>query len=267
MSTPKTSTRPQRLEEILQLLLDDEKSSAQSLAARFDVSVMTIHRDLDELQRRGMVRKFHGGVSVARTGNHEIAASLRRNIATENKQRLAECAAGLLHPGQSLFLDDSTTVAFMAQAIAGIEGLGISTNYLPLINTLAESGAAEVRAIGGAYNHSHESFLGLAAVRAVEELRVDVAFVSTSTADADGFYHQEEAIVELKMAMLRSARRSVLLMDSSKLGQSSMHRLGGWEHVDDLITDMQAPGDFLGQLKALGVRVHVAPNAPEGAAR
>lgn len=264
MSTPKTGTRPQRLEEILQLLLDDEKSSAQSLAARFNVSVMTIHRDLDELQRRGMVRKFHGGVSVARTGNHEIAASLRRNIATENKQRLAQSAADLLTPGQSLFLDDSTTVAFMAPAVANIDGLGISTNYLPLLNTLAAAGAAEVRAIGGTYDHSHESFLGLAAVRAVQELRVDMAFVSTSTADADGFYHQEEAIVELKMAMLRSARRRVLLMDSSKLGQSSMHRLGGWDNVDDLITDALAPADFLGQLKTLGVRVHVAPDAMEG---
>ena len=66
------------------------------------------------------------------------------------------------------------------------------------------------------------------------------------------------------MVMLRSARRRVLLMDSSKLGQSSMHRLGGWDNVDDLITDTLAPADFLGQLKTLGVRVHVAPDAMEG---
>ncbi len=75
------SSRQDRLDSILGCLIADETASAQSLAARFDVSLMTMHRDLDELQRRGIVRKFRGGVSVQRTSTYEITAPLRRLVA------------------------------------------------------------------------------------------------------------------------------------------------------------------------------------------
>lgn len=218
---------------------------------------MTIHRDLDELQARGMVRKFHGGVSVARTGNYEIPASLRRKIGTTRKRLLAKAAVAMVEPGQAILMDDSTTVAHMAPFLGVHDGLAVMTNYRPLADELIEAGEVLVRGIGGDYDHSHESFLGIGAVNAVRDIRVDLAFVSTSSADKDGIYHQEERIVQLKSAMLSSARRRILLMDSSKLAASSMHRIGGWDCIDVLLTDDGAPPELIAELRTSGVTVQV----------
>ena len=249
------SSRQDRLDSILECLIADEGASAQSLAARFDVSLMTMHRDLDELQSRGIVRKFRGGVSVQRTSTYEIAAPLRRLVAVPQKRAIAAAAATLVSPGQAILLDDSTTAASMLDHVLGIEDLHIVTNYLPALNRIADAGTAGSTAIGGTYDSGHESFLGVGAVAAIRAVRFDTAFVSTTTADANGTYHQEESIVAVKTEMIRSARRRVLLADSTKLGATSLHLVCDWESIDDLITDIGAPAELLDMIRARGVRV------------
>lgn len=250
-----STSRQVRLDAILECLLADENETAQSLSTRFGLSLMTVHRDLDELQRRGVVRKFRGGVSVARTSTYEISAPLRRLVAVPQKKAIAAAAARMVAPGQSILLDDSTTVASMLDHLLDIEELHIVTNYLPTLTRIAHDGGTTVTAIGGTLDMGHESFLGVGAVAAIRNLRVDTAFFSTTSADLDGTYHQEESIVSVKAEMMRSARRRVLLVDSGKLGGTSLHRVSGWEVVDDLVTDIGAPADLLGALRAQGVRV------------
>lgn len=252
-----SDSRQERLEAILECLLAQQDTSAQTLATRFGVSLMTVHRDLDELQRRGIVRKFRGGVSVQRTGTYEIAATLRRLIAVPQKRAIAAAAARMVEPGQSLLLDDSTSAATMLDHLLEIEDLHVATNYLPTLTRVAADGHASLTAIGGTYDTGHESFLGVAAVSAIRSLRVDTAFFSTSSADAAGTYHQEESIVAVKAEMLRSARRRVLLMDASKLGGTSLHLVSDWSAIDDVVTDSAAPRELLDTLRARGVSVTV----------
>lgn len=256
-------TRQERLDAILERLLADETESAQSLAAYFGVSLMTVHRDLDELQRRGVVRKFRGGVSVSRTSTYEISAPLRRLVAVPQKKAIAARAAALVAAGQSVLLDDSTTVAAMLDHVLDIEALHVVTNYLPALDRIARESRVSLTAIGGTLDAGHESFLGVGAVTAIRDLRVDTAFVSTTTADVDGMYHQEESIVAVKSEMLHSARRRVLLADSGKLGGTSLHRVCGWGRIDDLITDSAAPEDLLDAVRQQGVTVTVVEPAPE----
>lgn len=258
------SSRQDRLDSILGCLIADETASAQSLAARFDVSLMTMHRDLDELQRRGIVRKFRGGVSVQRTSTYEITAPLRRLVAVPQKRAIAAAAAALVSPGQAVLLDDSTTAASMLDHVLDVEDLHIVTNYLPALNRIAEGGTATSTAIGGTYDAGHESFLGVGAAAAIRAIRVDTAFLSTTTADAEGTYHQEESIVGVKAEMLRSARRRVLLADSTKLGATSLHLVCGWESIDDLITDTGAPAELLDTVRSRGVRVTVVAPDSDG---
>lgn len=253
-----SSPREERLEAILESLIAEESTSPQQLAARFGVSLMTVHRDLDELQARGLVRKFRGGADVARTGNFEIAAALRRRIAVPQKRAIAAVAARLVSPGQAVLLDDSTTVAHLVPHLLEVEKVHVITNYLPTLALLAERGVVEFTAIGGRYDVGHESFLDTGAAAAVRALRVDTTFLSTSTADRHGIYHQEDKIVAVKAEMLRSASRRVLLLDSTKIPHTSLHRVADWDVVDDLVTDDRAPGDLLEALRERGVTVHVA---------
>lgn len=253
-----SASRQERLDAILEQLLADETATAQSLAAHFGVSLMTVHRDLDELQSRGVIRKFRGGVSVARTSTYEISAPLRRRLAVPQKEAIAAAAARLVEPGQSILLDDSTTVAKVVDHLLGLEDLHVVTNYLPTLSRIAQHGGVATTAVGGTYDAGHESFLGIGAVAAIRALRVDTAFVSTTTLDEYGIYHQEESIVAVKSAMLRAARRRVLLADSTKLGKTSLHLIAEWDAIDDLVTDSGASGDVLDALSAAGVRVTIA---------
>lgn len=252
-----SDSRQERLDAILEYLLVEPDASAQSLAVRFGISLMTAHRDLDELQRRGIVRKFRGGVSVQRTSTYEIAATLRRLVAVPQKRAIATAAQRLVEPGQSVLLDDSTTAASMLDHLLDVEDLHIVTNYLPALSRITADGRAALTAIGGTYDVGHESFLGVAAAAAIRSVRVDTVFFSTSSADAAGTYHQEESIVAVKTEMIRSARRRVLLMDSSKLGGTSLHLVSDWSSIDDLVTDAAAPDDLLAALRARGVTVMV----------
>lgn len=252
-----SDTRQERLDAILEYLLADQDASAQSLATRFGVSLMTAHRDLDELQRRGIIRKFRGGVSVQRTSTYEIAATLRRLVAVPQKRAIAAAAHQLVSPGQSVLLDDSTTAASMLDHLLDVEDLHIVTNYLPALSRIAADGRSALTAIGGTYDVGHESFLGVAAAASIRGLRVDTVFFSTSSADAHGTYHQEESIVAVKTEMIRSARRRVLLMDSSKLGGTSLHLVTDWSSIDHLVTDTAAPADLLDTLRTRGVAVTV----------
>ncbi|GAB2643785.1 DeoR/GlpR family DNA-binding transcription regulator [Prescottella soli] len=252
-----SDSRQERLDAILEYLLAEGDASAQSLAGRFGVSLMTAHRDLDELQRRGIVRKFRGGVSVQRTSTYEIAATLRRLVAVPQKRAIAAAAYRLVEPGQSVLLDDSTTAATALDHLLKVEGLHIVTNYLPAMSRIATDGRIALTAIGGTYDIGHESFLGVAAASAIRGMRVDTVFFSTSSADIAGTYHQEESIVAVKTEMIRSARRRVLLMDSSKLGGTSLHLVSDWSAIDDLITDTAAPAELLDTLRSRGVAVTV----------
>lgn len=257
-----TQNRDARLAAIVDHLVEIGSESAKQLAARFEVSVMTVHRDLDELERRGLVRKFHGGASVTRTGSYEIAAAIRRRLAVPQKQALANAAVRSIRDGQAVMIDDSSTVAAMVDPLIR-SGMAVQviSNYLPSLSALSRSTRIVHRAIGGEYDRSHESYLGVGAVDAVRGLRPDIVFVSFTTADAAGIYHQEERIVALKQEMLRSARRRVLLMDETKLGSTSLYRVGGWDIIDELITTSAAPAAVLAEIEQ-HVAVTVVPVGP-----
>lgn len=260
---PISDTRQERLDAILEHLLAEQDASAQSLASRFGISLMTAHRDLDELQRRGIVRKFRGGVSVQRTSTYEIAATLRRLIAVPQKRAVAAAAQRFVEPGQSVLIDDSTTASSMLDHLLEVEGLHVVTNYLPAMTRIAADGRLDLTAVGGTYDVGHESFLGTSAAAVIRGIRVDTVFLSTSSADADGTYHQEESIVAIKTEMIRSARRRVLLMDSSKLGGTSLYRISDWSSIDDLVTDTDAPPELLDAIRGHGVTITIAdPEEP-----
>ncbi|MGX7727967.1 DeoR/GlpR family DNA-binding transcription regulator [Rhodococcus sp. 2H158] len=262
MSRANRNPRQERLDAILESLLADDHATAQGLAERFGVSLMTVHRDLDELQRRGVVRKFRGGVSVERTGTYEIAAAVRRRLALPQKRALGAAAARIVAPGTSIMLDDSTTVATVIERLADVEDLRVVTNYLPGLAALTHHTGIETVALGGTFDVGHESFLGAGALAAVRGVRVDTLFLSTTTADTDGLYHQEDSIVALKTEMLRVAARRVLLLDSGKIGRRSFHLVADWRAIDDVLVDDGAPADFVDGLRTRGVRVQVVPVPP-----
>jgi DeoR/GlpR family transcriptional regulator of sugar metabolism len=227
----------ERRERIAEIVLANESVSARDLAARFDVSVMTVHRDLDELERRGVLRKTRGGATPQPSSLFESNVRYRLAAAKAEKEALARYALSMIEPGQALLLDDATTTLALARLLPGIAPLTVITNYLATIQLLHDAPGIRLIVLGGEYFPSHDSFLGIVCEDAISSLRADLFFMSTS-AVCDGIaYHQEQEIVAVKRAMLRAATRSILLIDHSKLGKTALHQLAPLTAFDLVVVD------------------------------
>src|ERR1700754_3210430 len=134
---PRTLGPDGRQARITDLVLRSGSVSAQELSELFGVSVMTIHRDLDELQRQGVLRKARGAATAQPSGTFESNVEYRAKANIEAKRMIAQYACRHVEPGMSVLLDDSTTSLQMLPHLAALTPLTVATNYLSALNELA----------------------------------------------------------------------------------------------------------------------------------
>jgi DeoR/GlpR family transcriptional regulator of sugar metabolism len=258
---PRTLGPEGRQARITELVLSTGAVSAQELAETFGVSVMTIHRDLDELQRQGVLRKARGIATAQPSGTFESNVEYRAKANIEAKRLIAQHACRHIEPGMSVLLDDSTTALQMLPHLAALAPLTVATNYLTALVELAKMRDVHVVALGGHYDVQHDSFLGSTCVDAVESMRFDAAFVSTSAVSGGYAFHQEDKIVTVKRAMVGVAARSHLLIDHTKLTRSALHRLLPLHRFTTVVVDAGVPARDLAALRENDVLVEVASTA------
>ncbi|ASR39759.1 DeoR family transcriptional regulator [Prauserella marina] len=244
-ATPGGNTRDIRQQRISDFVIDHGSAQVAELVRLTGVSHMTVHRDIDELVRRGLLRKFRGGVSAQPSTVFESNAEYRLNSHVAAKNAIARKARHLIEPGMSVLLDDSTSALALAPLLADVTPLTVATNYVRTIEALKDLDDIRLIGLGGDYSRTHDSFLGMPCLEAVGNITVDIVFVSTSAMTADMTYHQEPEIVMVKRAMLASAVTKVLLMDSSKLSRTALHRLAPVTDYDRLVVDSDAPDEFI----------------------
>lgn len=231
-------TRPLRHRQIIDHLTGTESATAAELARLTGVSLMTIHRDIDDLARRGILRKFHGGVSALPTTVFESSSEFRMQTQAAAKAALARKALEMVGPGMSVMLDDSTTVLALARLLPQAVPLTVITNYRQAIELLRDEEEVNLIVVGGQYSRTHDSFIAMPGDSPVDAYAVDTVFQSTSTMGAEITYHQEQEIVVMKRAMLTSGSRRVLMMDGTKVGRTSLHRyVPVADYTDVILTD------------------------------
>jgi DeoR/GlpR family transcriptional regulator of sugar metabolism len=236
--------------------------TAQELATAFGVSIMTIHRDLDALEHRGIVRKFRGGVTAQPSGVFESQLSYRMTSNEAEKSAIAKVALEYVEPGMSVMLDDSTTILRMLPGLAEHAPLHVTTTFLTALTRLSELATQAdltIIGIGGVYDVPHDSFVGMQCIEQIAGIRTDVLFTSTSAVSGSYVFHQEERIVELKRAMIQAATKRYLLVDHTKLGRVALHRVVPLDVFDLVITDSGADQAVLDEWTASGIRYRVAP--------
>ncbi|HLS64144.1 MAG TPA: DeoR/GlpR family DNA-binding transcription regulator [Ruania sp.] len=232
----------ERQQTIADYVLAKGVATPNELTEVAGASLMTVHRDLDELARRGLLRKFHGGVSAQPSSVFESSSAYRLNVQSEHKEALAAEALKRIESGMSIMLDTSSTNVFLARLIARREmQLTVLTNYLPILQTLRSSEGVDLIVIGGKFNPNHDAFFGMDAVAMTESLHVNLAVLSTSAMTAEQTYHQDQDIVTMKRAMIAAADRRILLMDPTKIERTALHGLAPSDAFDELL--LTDPGD------------------------
>lgn len=240
-SKAKRPDRGRRQQSIVEHVVGNGFASAADLASLTGVSLMTVHRDIGELVSRGVLRKYHGGVSAQPSTVFESSSDFRLHVNTDAKAALAHAAADFISPGMSVLLDDSSTVFELAKLLPDIGPLTVVTNYRQAIEALREHEDIRLIGVGGEYSRTHDSFIGLAAQEMIGGFSVDIGLQSTSAMTGQMTYHQEQEIVMAKRAMLRASAVKVLLMDSSKIGRSALHRFVDVAEFDHVL--LSAPAE------------------------
>jgi len=243
-------SRAVRQQRITDYVIESGSASAAELVELTGVSHMTVHRDLDELARRGLLRKFRGGVSAQPSTVFESNAEYRLGAHVDEKAAIAQQALQYIEPGMSLLLDDSTSALHLARLLTDIGPLTVATNYLRTIDELKGCDDLRLIGIGGDYSATHDSFLGMPCLESIERLTVDVAVVSTAAMTTEMTFHQEPELVMVKRAMLASAETKILLMDSSKMPRSALHRLAPVGDYHRLIVDSSTPAPLIEELRS-----------------
>ena len=233
--------------------------------ARFGVSPMTARRDLDELERRGVLRRTHGGGVLPTTSAHEDSFARRLRIETDAKERLAAAAVALLAPRETVFLDSSTTSYYVARRIVE-QGMPVTvlTNSLPVMELVFSEGGTECELIGvgGTLRRLTRSFVGPFAVRTVEGHFADRLFLSVKGLTEQGVMTDADALeAEVKRTMIAQAGESTLLVDRSKLGVRGLSVVAAAAEVTGVLA-CGLSADETAPLRAAGARVELLDDAP-----
>ncbi len=249
----------ERHQHILLLLNEKGAVTVSELCEQFGVSEMTVRRDLAALERKGLLRRVHGGAVSARGRSYEPPFLMRSSQHAQEKQRIAEAALPLIHDGDSIALDVGTTTLEIAKRLSDVRNLTIVTPSLHIANVLADNPHNRIILTGGILRPGELSLVGPFAERIFAELFVDKLFLGIGGLHLEAGlteYNLEDA--QVKRAMLCSAKECIVVTDSSKLGRIAFAAVGPISVMHTLITDDKADPAIVSRLEEMGVRVVVA---------
>lgn len=260
---------PRRRELALALVAERGFVRVAELSSAFGVTTVTARADLDALERRGEIRRVHGGaVPVASPLAAERPArepSFEEALAAsiEPKRRIGEHAASLVRSGQSIILDVGTTTLQIARALRArddLDDLTVFTNGLSIALELEpEIPRFAVVVTGGTLRPKQHSLVHPLAGSMLDEVHVDLAFIGCNGVDpVHGVTNANLPEAAVKSLMLRAAARSIIVADGSKLGEVHLGRIAPIDAFDELVTDVAAPPQLVAELEVAGLTVHLA---------
>ena len=252
-----------RRRKIVEMVQQSGSMTVAGLCELFDVSEMTIRRDLRDLDREGSLRRVHGGAVSSLGRSYEPPYTMRSTRNPEKKRAIGHKAAELILDGDSIALDVGTTTLEIAQALQGKHNLTILTASLPIANQIVAmlSLTSDARLIltGGIVRPGELSLIGHIAVQTYAAFHVDKAFIGVagiSLEDGLTEYNLEDALV--KQPLIQNANQRIVVADSSKLGKTKFATIAPLSSVDTLVTDSDIPVEMIQALQELGIEVLVA---------
>lgn len=250
--------RGTRQREIVSAVLSEGSIRIDELADRFGISAMTVHRDLNDLEEQGLLRKARGAATALPNSVVESSDAFRIGQQNESKSALARAAMQFIEPGQAVFLDDSTTVNHLVPLLADFTPLTVITNFLPNMEALKTISGVELVALGGSYRKWCSSFMGRVTTESIEQMRADIFVTSTAAVVDDMCFHQSQETVDIKRAMFDASALRVLAVDHTKFEKRALYRLAALTEFDHVIVDAATSDDDVTRLRQQGVHVMVA---------
>lgn len=234
-----------REEKILDILRRQGSAGADEMARELYISRPTLRRDLIKLEEKGAVNRTHGGAKLTtRPADDTIPASLRMDEDSRAKNMIAAEAAKLVRDGDTVMLDGSTSALYLAAALREKHDVVVITSGARTALILGGMGISTI-CTGGQLIGSSESFIGGDALRTISCYNADVVFFSCRGLDDEGNLTDNSVGEDLvRLEMMKRSRKSVLLLDSGKIGRRCLHNLRHVSEIDHVVCDKPLPEDI-----------------------
>jgi DeoR/GlpR family transcriptional regulator of sugar metabolism len=245
----------QRRRQIAQQINEQGYVSIAKLCDQFQVSEMTIHRDLYALEELGQIKKTRGGAVSYNDLQVPVSYRARAAIHEEDKDKIGKKAAELIHDGETVYLDASTTSMYIAKNLGEYERLTVYTHGHMISTVLAEKQGVDVYSTGGMLSKDTMAFVGSYAERAIGTLRPDKCFIgaagiSLDEGVLDPFYPE----ASMKRVIVDASREVFLVAVSDKFDKIAPHVSVPIEMIDVIITDSSISEKYVEELGKKGIR-------------
>lgn len=239
--------------KILENLQENQFVKVNELSKLLNFTEETIRRDLEKLENENQLKRTHGGAIPINTkdkDDDEIPFNDRQILNQEAKMEVAQKAVQLVHKGDVIFLDASSTAHYLSKLIPDIE-VTILTNSILVSVELAKKKAVKVILTGGNVSESSLSLVGPTAIRSIEHFHVHKVFMSCKGFDHEwGISDSNEQQANVKRRMIQNSEQVILLIDSTKIGQKSFVNIDDKRILDYVVIDSEADKEVVEQMLA-----------------
>lgn len=244
----------ERRNAILEKLQVERRVVVSELSALYDVSEETIRRDLDKLENDGYAIKSYGGAVINENSNLDLPYNVRKNTNVLGKQKIAALISEMVHDGDNIMLDASSTAVAIAKAIKNKKDLTVITNSLEIALELIETPGCNVISTGGVATGSSFALVGSVTDKTIRSYYVDKAIISCKGIDMyAGFTESDERHANNKASMFYMAKTKILAIDSSKFNKIAFAKIGDLKEISKIVTDKKPEEEWLQKFEELGV--------------
>ncbi len=247
-----------RQTQIQALLNKHGECSVEFLAGKFNVSGMTIRRDLEVMQKNGSLIRTHGGATPREKVLFEFQFLDRARINKDAKSSIAAAASRLIRNGQSIMMDSGTTTLAVAKELHSHKDLTLITTSLPIAAALQYLPGISVLLLGGFVRCDAADLCGALTETNLENLNADVAMIGADAIDLKGnIYNNSTEVARMLSKMNMAAAVTYVVADSSKIGHTGLMRFGNISKWKGLITDSGISKHNAAALRQSGVNLIV----------
>lgn len=243
-----------RLKKLEDYLRSGQMCTYEELCRAFDVSLSTIHRDIDELEKMGSVEKIHGGAIYRGMQDEDAMAGLTYDYV---KGAIARRAAASIEDNDIILLGSGSTVAHMVPFLKGKKNITVITNNFLVIGE-AMNYDFNVINIGGNLDRNVMSFVGTQSIKQLQELNANKAFIGCNGISANGFSNVVDLEADIKKAMIHISSQATVLAESRKFGAMSLYNFAALSEVHTLVTEKEPDEEYQKLLAEAGVNLAIA---------
>lgn len=247
-----------RQRNILETLEQQGDVFVNDLADHFNVSPLTIRRDLDALATEGRLTRTHGGATRNSVGVIRFVHPEKQRTHEAEKAAIARTVASMIKPGSTISLDTGTTTTAVAHEIAAIPDLTVLTSSLAVAAVLYGRENITLYILGGLVGNGSPDLTGDITEDNITRFRVQKAILGADAISGEGIFTNDSAVSRVSRAIMAGGDERIVVADSSKLGQTAFVRIAQLDEIHCIVTDEHAASDARAMLDACSASIHYA---------